>query len=432
MANQSSKNPRSGMNLDDFREDIRQHLRYTLAKDEHSSTPWDNYRSVVLAVMDRLHDRWIETQQGYYNHDVKRVYYLSMEYLIGRLLDNMLISLGLQDVAAEAMEDIGLDYDEVRTAEWDAGLGNGGLGRLAACFLDSMATLGIPAVGYGIRYDYGIFYQSIENGYQIEKPDLWLRYGNPWDIVRPKIKYNIPFRGNTRAFNDEDGNLRFVWENTEDALAVAYDTPVPGFKNDVVNNLRLWKATSPSSIDLKSFNQGQYIDAVRDTQLNENISRVLYPNDKVFVGQELRLKQEFFLVSASMQDILRRFSKTDTDWRKLPEKIAIQCNDTHPNLAIPELMRVLVDEENLSWELAWEITVNTMAYTNHTLMPEALEKWPVSLMRNLLPRHVQIIYEINRRFLQKVQADVGDDRGKISRMSIVGDSNPHALAGNGF
>ncbi len=409
------------MNLDDFREDIRQHLRYTLAKDEHSSTPWDNYRSVVLAVMDRLHDRWIETQQGYYNHDVKRVYYLSMEYLIGRLLDNMLISLGLQDVAAEAMEDIGLDYDEVRTAEWDAGLGNGGLGRLAACFLDSMATLGIPAVGYGIRYDYGIFYQSIENGYQIEKPDLWLRYGNPWDIVRPKIKYNIPFRGNTRAFNDEDGNLRFVWENTEDALAVAYDTPVPGFKNDVVNNLRLWKATSPSSIDLKSFNQGQYIDAVRDTQLNENISRVLYPNDKVFVGQELRLKQEFFLVSASMQDILRRFSKTDTDWRKLPEKIAIQCNDTHPNLAIPELMRVLVDEENLSWELAWEITVNTMAYTNHTLMPEALEKWPVSLMRNLLPRHVQIIYEINRRFLQKVQADVGDDRGKISRMSIVGD-----------
>ena len=421
MANQSSKNPRSGMNLDDFREDIRQHLRYTLAKDEHSSTPWDNYRSVVLAVMDRLHDRWIETQQGYYNHDVKRVYYLSMEYLIGRLLDNMLISLGLQDVAAEAMEDIGLDYDEVRTAEWDAGLGNGGLGRLAACFLDSMATLGIPAVGYGIRYDYGIFYQSIENGYQIEKPDLWLRYGNPWDIVRPKIKYNIPFRGNTRAFNDEDGNLRFVWENTEDALAVAYDTPVPGFKNDVVNNLRLWKATSPSSIDLKSFNQGQYIDAVRDTQLNENISRVLYPNDKVFVGQELRLKQEFFLVSASMQDILRRFSKTDTDWRKLPEKIAIQCNDTHPNLAIPELMRVLVDEENLSWELAWEITVNTMAYTNHTLMPEALEKWPVSLMRNLLPRHVQIIYEINRRFLQKVQADVGDDRGKISRMSIVGD-----------
>ncbi|HLR91063.1 MAG TPA: glycogen/starch/alpha-glucan phosphorylase [Balneolaceae bacterium] len=421
MANQSSKNPRSGMNLDDFREDIRQHLRYTLAKDEHSSTPWDNYRSVVLAVMDRLHDRWIETQQGYYNHDVKRVYYLSMEYLIGRLLDNMLISLGLQDVAAEAMEDIGLDYDEVRTAEWDAGLGNGGLGRLAACFLDSMATLGIPAVGYGIRYDYGIFYQSIENGYQIEKPDLWLRYGNPWDIVRPKIKYNIPFRGNTRAFNDEDGNLRFVWENTEDALAVAYDTPVPGFKNDVVNNLRLWKATSPSSIDLKSFNQGQYIDAVRDTQLNENISRVLYPNDKVFVGQELRLKQEFFLVSASMQDILRRFSKTETDWRKLPEKIAIQCNDTHPNLAIPELMRVLVDEENLSWELAWEITVNTMAYTNHTLMPEALEKWPVSLMRNLLPRHVQIIYEINRRFLQKVQADVGDDRGKISRMSIVGD-----------
>lgn len=421
MADTTSKNPRSGMNMDDFREDIKQHLRYTLAKDEHSSTHWDNYKSVVLAVMDRLHDRWIHTQQSYYEGDVKRVYYISMEYLIGRLLDNMLINLGLQDVAAEAMQDLGLDYDEVRNAEWDAGLGNGGLGRLAACFLDSMATLGIPAVGYGIRYDYGIFYQTIENGFQVEKPDLWLRYGNPWDIVRPKIKYNVAFKGQSRSYNDENGNLRFSWENTEDALAVAYDTPIPGFKNDVVNNLRLWKATSPSSIDLKSFNQGQYIDAVRDTQLNENISRVLYPNDKVFVGQELRLKQEFFLVSASMQDILRRFRKTHTDWRKLPEKIAIQCNDTHPNLAIPELMRVLVDEENLSWELAWDITVKTMAYTNHTLMPEALEKWPVSLLRNLLPRHVQIIYEINRRFLQKVQADVGDDRGKISRMSIVGE-----------
>ncbi|MDX1641057.1 MAG: glycogen/starch/alpha-glucan phosphorylase, partial [Balneolaceae bacterium] len=341
-------NPRSGMNVDSFREDIEQHLRYTLSKDNYSATDWDNYRSVVLAVMDRLHERWIDTQQGYYDDDVKRVYYLSMEYLIGRLLDNMLINLGLQDVAAEAMENVGLDYDKVREAEWDAGLGNGGLGRLAACFLDSMATLGIPATGYGIRYDYGIFYQSIQDGYQIEKPDLWLRYGNPWDIVRPKIQYNVPFYGNSRAYHDEDGELQFEWKNTHDVLAIAYDTPIPGYKNNVVNNLRLWKASSSSSIDLKSFNQGQYIDAVRDTQLNENISRVLYPNDKVFVGQELRLKQEFFLVAASMKDILRRFKKTEDDWRKLPEKIAIQCNDTHPNLAIPELMRFLVDEEDLS------------------------------------------------------------------------------------
>jgi glycogen phosphorylase len=425
MTKNNSVHPRSGMDVDSFREDIKEHLRYTLAKDEFSTTQWDNYKSVVLSVTDRLHDRWLKTQQSYYDNGAKRVYYISMEYLIGRLLDNMLVNLGLQDVAAEAMEEVGLDYDEVRNAEWDAGLGNGGLGRLAACFLDSMATLGIPAMGYGIRYDYGIFYQSIENGFQVEKPDLWLRYGNPWDVVRPKTQYNVPFYGNSHAYHDDNGDLRFEWKDTHDVLAVAYDTPIPGYKNEVVNNLRLWKASSSSSIDLKSFNQGQYIDAVRDTQLNENISRVLYPNDKVFVGQELRLKQEFFLVAASMQDILRRFRKTNDDWRKLPEKVAIQCNDTHPNLAIPELMRVLVDEEGLDWELAWEITEKTMAYTNHTLLPEALEKWPVSLLRNLLPRHLQIIYEINRRFLKEVQAKVGDDRGKISRMSIVGEGeNP--------
>lgn len=421
MAKSNKSNVRSGMDADSFREDIKQHLRYTLAKDEYSSTDWDNYRSVVLSVMDRLHDRWIQTQQNYYNQGRKRVYYLSMEYLIGRLMDNMLVNLGVQDVAAEAMAEVGLDYDKVRNAEWDAGLGNGGLGRLAACFLDSMATLGIPAIGYGIRYDYGIFYQSIEDGYQVEKPDLWLQYGNPWDVVRPKIQYKVPFYGNSVAYNDEKGNVRFHLEDTHDVRAVAYDTPIPGYKNDIVNNLRLWKAASSTALDLKSFNQGQYIDAVRDTQLNENISRVLYPNDKMFVGMELRLKQEFFLVAASLRDIIRRFRKTEDDWTKLPDKVAIQCNDTHPNLAIPELMRILVDEEGLGWDKAWEITEKTMAYTNHTLMPEALEKWPVSLMRNLLPRHLQIIYEINRRFLQKVQAEIGDDRGKVSRLSIIGE-----------
>jgi len=421
MSKSKKTDPRAGMDVDSFKEDIQQHLRYTLAKDKYSSTEWDSYRSVVLSVMDRLHDKWLNTQQRYYDDDEKRVYYISMEYLIGRLLDNMLVNLGIQDVAAEAMKEIGLDYDKVRNAEWDAGLGNGGLGRLAACFLDSMATLGIPAIGYGIRYDYGIFYQSIENGYQIEKPDLWLRYGNPWDIVRPKIQYNVPFYGNSHAYHDDKGDLRFRWDNTHDVLAVAYDTPIPGYKNDVVNNLRLWKASSSSSIDLKSFNQGQYIDAVRDTQLNENISRVLYPNDKVFVGQELRLKQEFFLVAASVRDILRRFKKVHDDWRKLPDKVAIQCNDTHPNLAIPEMMRILVDEEGLNWDLAWDITVKTMAYTNHTLLPEALEKWPVSLLRSLLPRHLQIIYEINRRFLNEVSEKIGDDKGKVSRLSIVGE-----------
>lgn len=417
--------PRSGMDADSFREDIKQHLRYTLAKDEFSSTKWDNYRSVVFSVMDRLHDRWLNTQQEYYSTDAKRVYYISMEYLIGRLLDNMLVNLGMQDVAAEAFEDLGFDYDEIRNAEWDAGLGNGGLGRLAACFLDSMATLGIPAVGYGIRYDYGIFYQKIENGFQVEKPDLWLRYGNPWDVVRPKTQYNVPFYGSSDAYTDDTGDLRFKWQNTKDVLAIAYDTPIPGYKNGVVNNLRLWKAASSAGLDLKSFNQGEYIDAVRDNQLNENISRVLYPNDKIFVGQELRLKQEYFLVSASVRDILKRFKNVHNDWRKLPEKVAIQCNDTHPNLAIPEIMRILMDEEGLDWDLSWEITTKTIAYTNHTLLPEALERWPVSLLRSLLPRHLQIIYEINRRFLQQVHIKFGDDRGKISRMSIIGDGeNP--------
>jgi len=415
----SSKKARIGMDKDSVREDIKSHLRYTLAKDEFSATGWDNYKSVVLMLLDRLHDRWLSTQQGYYSGDKKRVYYLSMEYLIGRLLDNMLVNLDLQDVVAEALADLGMDFDEIRNAEWDAGLGNGGLGRLAACFLDSMATMGIPAVGYGIRYDFGIFYQQIEDGYQVEKPDMWLRYGNPWDVVRPNVRYSVPFYGHSHAYHDEKGNVRFRLENSHPVTALAFDIPIPGYRNEMVNNLRLWKATSSSSIDLKSFNQGQYIDAVRDTQLNENISRVLYPNDKVFVGQELRLKQEFFLVSASMQDILRRFRKTNDDWRKLPEKAAVQCNDTHPNLAIPELMRVLVDEEHLGWDLAWDITRETMAYTNHTLLPEALERWPVSLMRNLLPRHLQIIYEINRRFLEQAKMKIGDDQSKIGRLSII-------------
>ncbi|GAB5410658.1 MAG: glycogen/starch/alpha-glucan phosphorylase [Balneolaceae bacterium] len=416
---------RSGLNKDSLREDIKLHLRHTLAKDEFSKTNWDNYRSVVLTIMDRLHDKWINTQQTYHKTGVKRAYYLSMEYLIGRLLDNMVVNLDVQDEVAEACADLGLDYDEIRNAEWDAGLGNGGLGRLAACFLDSMATIGVPATGYGLRYDYGIFYQKIENGFQIEKPDLWLRYGNPWDVVRPKIQYPVEFYGHQNMFEKSTGEIEYKWENTRKVLAVAYDTPIPGYDNGIVNNLRLWKAESDTAIDLQSFNQGQYIDAVRDNQLEQNITRVLYPNDKMFVGQELRLKQEYFLVSASMQDILRRFKNQTDDWTKLPQKVAIQCNDTHPNLAIPELMRVLLDDVDMTWDKAWDITLNTMAYTNHTLLPEALEKWPVSLVRSLLPRHLNIIYEINRRFMDSIKVKFGDDTGRMSRMSIIGEGeNP--------
>lgn len=417
----STPDLRSGMDKNSLREDIKMHLRHTLAKDEYSTTNWDNYRSVVLTLMDRLNERWLTTQQHYHNSGAKRVYYLSMEYLIGRLLDNMVVNLDVQQEIADALQDVGLDYDDIRNAEWDAGLGNGGLGRLAACFLDSMATLGIPAIGYGLRYDYGIFYQTMENGFQIEKPDLWLRYGNPWDIVRPKVQYPVEFYGHQGAAQNGDGGHHYSWENTRKVQAVAYDTPIPGYDNGIVNNLRLWKAESDATLDLKSFNQGQYIDAVKDNQLEQNITRVLYPNDKVFVGQELRLKQEYFLVSASMQDIIRRFKKGTDDWSKFPERVAIQCNDTHPNLAIPELMRVLLDDVHMPWEKAWDITSNTMAYTNHTLLPEALEKWPVSLMRNLLPRHLNIIHEINRRFMDTIKATHGNDTARMKRMSIIGE-----------
>lgn len=418
MSTDTTLNPRTGMDVDSFREDIKQHLHYTLAKDKYSSTEWDQYRSVVLAVMDRLHDRWINTQQRYYQNESKRVYYLSMEYLIGRLMDNMLVNLGMQDVAAEAIEEVGFDYDKVREAEVDAGLGNGGLGRLAACFLDSMATLGVPALGYGIRYDYGIFDQDIEDGWQIEKPDMWLQYGYPWSVVRPKKKFKVQFYGETTAHEDGNGRLHYDWVNTHNVTALAYDTPIPGFQNDVVNNLRLWKASSDEGFDLKSFNQGDYIEAVRSNLLEENISRVLYPNDKVFKGQELRLKQEYFLVSASLQDAMNRFKKQFDDFRKIPDQMAIQCNDTHPNLAVPELMRMLMDLEGLEWESAWDIVSQTINYTNHTLMPEALEKWPLSLMSNLLPRHVQIIREIDRRFLNSI--DVSDtNRNKKNRMRVI-------------
>lgn len=425
MSIDTKTDPRTGMDVESFKQDIQQHLHYSLAKDKYSSTQWDIYRSVVLSVMDRLHDRWINTQQKYHKQDVKRVYYLSMEYLIGRLLDNMLINLGLQEAAAEAFEQMGLDYDKIRETEVDAGLGNGGLGRLAACFLDSMAALGIPSIGYGIRYDYGIFDQEIENGWQVEKPDLWLQYGYPWNIVRPKVEYLIKFYGESVSYEREGGELHFEWKNTRDVLAVAYDTPVPGFKNDVVNHLRLWKAAASHTFDLKSFNQGEYINAVRDHMLEENISRVLYPNDKVFKGQELRLKQEHFLVSASMQDAIRRFKKQHNDFRKLPQKMVFQCNDTHPNLAVPELMRLLMDIEGLDWKTSWEITTQCINYTNHTLMPEALEKWPVSLMQVLLPRHTQIVHEINRRFTDKIRVEFPDDEARVGRMRIVGDDmNP--------
>lgn len=392
---------------------------YTLAKDKYTATMHDDYLALSLAVRDRIVERWILTQQRYHDHNVKRVYYFSLEFLIGRLLGTYTLNLGLFDQTKSAMDQMGLNLEELRECESDAGLGNGGLGRLAACFLDSMATLAIPAHGYGIRYEYGIFNQKISNGYQVEYPDEWLKLGNPWEFRRPEYTVKVRFNGRTQATRDDSGNLRIDWVDTSDVLAMPYDMPVVGYKNNIVNTLRLWSAIASEDFDLSYFNDGDYERAVHDKMLTENITKVLYPNDNVSQGRELRLKQEYLFTAASLADIMRRFKMENSSLSKFPEKAAIQLNDTHPAIAIPELMRKLVDEEGLKWDEAWDITVRTFAYTNHTIMPEALECWPVSLIEALLPRHLQLIYEINARFLQDVTIRFPGDNDRLRRMSVI-------------
>ncbi|MBF0318655.1 MAG: glycogen/starch/alpha-glucan phosphorylase [Nitrospirae bacterium] len=401
---------------------VVRHLKYTLAKDKYTATRRDKYKALALAVRDRLVVKWIKTQQTYYNEDVKRVYYLSLEFLIGRSLGNVLINLGIYEEVQKELLSIGLDLEQLRELEWDPGLGNGGLGRLAACFLDSLATLGIPAYGYGIRYEYGIFFQKIRNGYQIETPDNWLRYGNPWEIERPEYLFIVKFYGRVNKYTDKTGKFICSWVETQDVVALGYDTAVPGYQNNTVNTMRLWGAKSTRDFDLGYFQHGDYERAVADKVLTETISKVLYPNDNVFEGRELRLKQEYFFVSATLQDIVRRFKKnraTPIQYRDFTAKAAIQLNDTHPSIAIAELMRIFVDIEGLDWDAAWEITTETFGYTNHTILPEALERWPVSLFERVLPRHLEIIYEINFRFLKGVGERYPDDSGKLSRMSII-------------
>ncbi len=394
-------------------------LEYTLAKDEFTATGYDDYLAVAMAIRERLVERWIATQQQYHKENAKRVYYLSLEFLIGRLLGTNILNLGLGDETKNAMLDLGLDVDELRDFEADAGLGNGGLGRLAACYLDSMATLAIPAHGYGIRYEYGIFNQRIINGYQVEFPDEWLRRWNPWEFPRPEYTVKVKFFGRAYMSHDENGKLVARWVDTDDVLATPYDVPVCGYKNDIVNTLRLWSARSTEEFDLSYFNDGDYERAVYNKMSTENISKVLYPTDNVSQGKELRLKQEYFFTAASMSDIIRRFKIENSSLRDLPNKAAIQLNDTHPAIAVIELMRVLVDEEGMDWDGAWETTINTFAYTNHTIMPEALECWPVSLFEKILPRHLQIIYEINFRFLQEVARNFPGDNDRLRRMSII-------------
>jgi starch phosphorylase len=395
-------------------------MMYSVAKDQYTATDFDVYRALAYAVRDRLMERWFRTQSAYYRADAKRVYYLSLEFLIGRVLLQNVINLGARDAYSGAMRQIGYDLETLQQQEWDAGLGNGGLGRLAACIMDSAATIGLPFYGYGIRYEYGIFQQRIEDGYQVEAPDHWLRYGNPWEIPRPDAIFPVRFYGRVEHTVDERGHLRVRWLDTQDVWAMAYDTPVAGFGNDTVNTLRLWAARSSREFDLQSFNAGEYVRAVEDKTRSENIAKVLYPPDDQYAGKELRLKQQYFFVSATLQDVLRRFLKFGPRrFEELPEKVAIQLNDTHPALAIPELMRILLDEHLLEWDLAWELTQKIFAYTNHTVLPEALETWPADLMERLLPRHFELVAEIDRRFGASVGARPGADEGLVRRTAIL-------------
>ncbi|XP_038157700.1 glycogen phosphorylase, brain form [Cyprinodon tularosa] len=414
----------------EIKRSFNRHLHFTLVKDRNVATPRDYFFALAHTVRDQVVGRWIRTQQYYYEKDPKRVYYLSLEFYMGRALQNTMINLGLQNACDEALYQLGLDIEELEEIEEDAGLGNGGLGRLAACFLDSMATLGLAAYGYGIRYEFGIFNQKIRDGWQVEEADDWLRYGNPWEKARPEYMLPVHFYG--RVENVEN---RMKWTDTQVVLAMPYDTPVPGYHNNTVNTMRLWSAKAPNDFSLQNFNVGNYIQAVLDRNLAENISRVLYPNDNFFEGKELRLKQEYFVVAATLQDIIRRFKSSKfgcrdpvrTSFDTFPEKVAIQLNDTHPALAIPELMRILVDIEKLDWDKAWDITRRTCAYTNHTVLPEALERWPVQMFERLLPRHLLIIYEINRRHLDLIAAMFPGDVERLRRMSLIEEGDPKRI-----
>ena len=402
-------------------------LEFSVGKDSQTATPHDWLNVASYVVRDRLMERWIETHRSYYEQDVKRVYYLSLEFLMGRALSNSMLSLGMHDEIEQSLHDVGVDMEEIQELEPDAGLGNGGLGRLAACFLDSLSTLQIPGYGYGIRYEYGMFAQRIENGWQVEHPDNWLRYGNPWEFPRAELLYPVKFGGQVIQVCDEKGCMRHHWVDTDEVMAMACDTPIPGYKNDTVNNLRLWAAKASRDFNLKYFNEGNYIKAVEEKNESENLSKVLYPDDTTEMGQELRLKQQYFFVSASLQDILYRHCKNHEGFTGLEDKVAIQLNDTHPAIAIPEFMRIMMDIYAMGWDEAWSMSSKIFSYTNHTLLPEALETWPIELFESVLPRHLQIIYEINQRFLNDVIHRYPGDVDKMKRMSIINEDGERSV-----
>ena len=402
-----------------LKEDIFRHIQFTLGNDPSRPDRFSCYMGLAYAVRDRLIARWIKTQRSLDDTLSKRVYFLSMEFLPGRFLKNYLTSIEMEDEARTTVTDMGFDLDELEEEEWDPGLGNGGLGRLASCYMDSMACMRLPGYGYGIRYNYGIFHQILENGYQREECDNWLRRGDPWEIQHRDQLIPIRFYGRSESFTNGDGQLRRRWVDGEVVLAMACDILIPSFGGDFVTNMRLWAAQSTSELDLEHFGHGDYTGAVEAKVLSENITKVLYPSDEVDSGKELRLKQQYFLVAATLHDIIRQYKSQNQSFDDFPNSVAIQLNDTHPSIAIPELMRLLMDEEGLGWSEAWNICERTFAYTNHTVLPEALESWPVDLIGRLLPRHLEIIYEMNHRFLIVAKESFPDEPSLLARVSLI-------------
>jgi starch phosphorylase len=418
-----AEDPRAGLSPATIARAFRDNLTYLQAKFPEVATTNDQYMALAYAVRDRLLHRWTSTAQTYYRQRSRSVCYLSAEFLMGPQLGNNLVNLGIYSQVQAAMKEVGLDLEALLEQEEEPGLGNGGLGRLAACFLDSLATLGIPGLGYGLRYEFGIFAQALREGWQVELTDKWLRLGNPWEVARPEIVFDVKFGGRTEHYH-KDGIYRVNWIPDQVVRGTAYDTPVPGYQNNTVNLLRLWKAEAVESFDFQAFNTGDYYGAVLAKVVSENITKVLYPNDESPQGKQLRLQQQYFFVSCALQDIIRMYLQRSTNLDQVHEKFTVQLNDTHPAIAVAELMRLLVDEHLLGWDQAWDITQRVFSYTNHTLMPEALERWPIPLFGTLLPRHLEIIYEINARFLQQVRSRYPGDAARLARLSLIDESGP--------
>jgi starch phosphorylase len=419
---------KTACSVEDFKVSVRNHLVRTLAHHPAAATRTDWWVAVSLAVRDQILERSSKTMAAHHAQNVRRVYYLSLEYLMGRLLENNLVNTGLMETAREALRELDEDLEGVLGQGPDMGLGNGGLGRLAACFMDSLATLDYPAVGYGIHYEFGLFRQEFVNGEQVEKPDSWCRFGNPWEIVRHEYAVTVRLYGRVETQFDDLGESRPVWVDTRSIIGVPWDIPVAGYGCTTVNFLRLWESRASRDFDLKVFNDGGYVEAVQEKAESESVSKVLYPNDETEAGKELRLVQQYFFVACSLSDIIRRHRRSNDTWDSFPEKVAIQLNDTHPAVAIAELMRLLLDDELLPWEQAWKICQATFAYTNHTLLPEALERWSVPLFEKVLPRHLQVIFEINQQFLKKeVEVKWPGDTGKMRTLSLIEEGQPDMI-----